>query len=189
MTLSQNRDDGISAIIALNEAIDALKLTAESVRTGYFDKDGDVAFLIELGHAFEHLLLAWHRRHLGGLEVKNETYAQYQIRSRAIPNWMGKFTLINPYPREGSFAVSRSSALLCIQEAICEIQAIEVAIESAPEEQWEAGFATATAWICLAWHLRHNGSGGKEQLMDSPERLFIPRWDYLVELCDPYEVV
>ena len=71
----------------LNEAM-------EAIHAALRNEDADPAIWVSLAEILSHVCLAWHRRRLGPDEVAKESQEEYELKAVSVPNWGGRFRLV-----------------------------------------------------------------------------------------------
>jgi len=178
----------------LNEALQAIAFTLQEIEHG---KDTDPAIWVFLGDILNHLCLAWHRRRFGPDEVAQESREEYERRSVSVPNWGGRFRLVEFTASHAAVAphlprrkIDRSTAGKYLREAEVTLQNLVGKIEAGQLDVCDTStladnFEPVLCNLCLAWHLRY--SSGEEISSLDPSainelRSWMPPWQWNIHL-------
>jgi hypothetical protein len=168
----QNRHDKIDRHtmgFQLNEALLAVIALLRDLEAGKYRRGPDEwGLAVSLTFIVDHLCLAWHQRWMGPDEVMKESQEERDLRAVSVPNWGGRFKLVDiahvhagidsSVRRRGTLNASTIGTYLRAAEVALRDLAAKIAagdLDYCETESLGNGFEPILRNICLAWHLRY----------------------------------
>jgi hypothetical protein len=181
----------------LNEAL-------EAIQAALTNEDADPAIWVSLAEILGHVCVAWHRRRLGPGEVAKESQEEYELKAVSVPNWGGRFRLVefsaaHPAiaPRLSRRKIDRETVCTYLRAAQVALQTLMGQVESGQFDSCDIAsleneFELILQNLCLAWHLRYL-SGAEISSLDPAARKelgwWLPPWQGNLRFVPPDEEV
>jgi hypothetical protein len=154
---------------SLGEALQALNGTLRDLSEGkYHVASDEMHLLIDLSLVLNKLCVAWHRRTSTYDEVVRESQEDYEAMTTKIPDWGGRFTMVESGVMHGGIPNSVYCRMSMDTQTIGDyLRAAEVALRDLMEmiervkfdpsdiDSLGSQFAPVLSNLCLAWHLRY----------------------------------
>ena len=182
----------------LNEALDGIHAALR-------DEDPDPVMWIDLAFILGHLCLAWHKRRFGPNEVmEEETQEEFELRARSVPNWGGRFRLVELFERPPGIDLRLSRHEIDRETVRTYLNSAEAAVQDLIRRvvagDFDAGdisllgreFEKVLTKLCLAWHLRYLTAEEIASLDPTAIKeleYLLPRWEWDLRLVPPEEEV
>lgn len=178
----------VAVAFQLNEALKAIHWTQSALRS----EDPDLALWVDFADILNHLCLAWHRKRWGPEEVMKQSQDDYELQADSIPNWGGRFQLVDwvvSLPTvdlrvsRGTINPETVATYLTVAEAALQNLIRDIATDQSDHYDTsvlETQCELILRKLCLAWHLRHLTS--VEISLLEPKVLqqlegWVPPWD------------
>jgi hypothetical protein len=151
----------------LHEAQDALLAILAELQDGEYQTLADMGGLrVTLAHVLDHLCRSWHGRNLAVTEWADQSQEAFDAMSSTVPNWEGRFQLIDGATTHDQIApLLRRRLRLSVPTIEMYLRATESALHAlvtalaadeldyVSTEQLASRFTPILQSICLAWHL------------------------------------
>jgi hypothetical protein len=189
----------------LNEALEAIGATLHHASEGeYQDVADEWGFVVRLGDILDHLCLAWHQRRMGPDEVTKESQEEYELKTVSVPNWGGRFRLVEiaaSHPaidaRLSRQKIDQDTIRTYLRAAEMALQNLMGKVESGLFDSCDVSslgneFEPILSNLCLAWHLRY--LSGEEISSLDPAAIkelgwWLPPWQWNLRLIPSEEEV